>query len=161
MTAPLLEIRDLVRTFGGGRRWFGNVQPGVQAVQGINLDVTQGETLGIVGESGCGKSSLARLLVGLDTPTSGTIRFAGNDLQTLRTKDRHALSRRIQYVFQDPLSSLNPRKKVRDILAAPLRHLRGLQGQALERRLAELMEIVNLRPEFIARYPHEFSGGQV
>ena len=160
MTAPLLEIRDLVRTFCGGQRWFGAVRPGVQAVQGINLDIDQGETLGIVGESGCGKSSLARLLVGLDTPTSGTIRFAGSDLQMLRSKNRHALSRRIQYVFQDPLSSLNPRKRIRDILAAPLQHLRGLQGRALEQRLAELMEVVNLRPEFITRYPHEFSGGQ-
>ncbi len=160
MSEPLLEIRGLTRTFGGGRRWFGPDIPGVHAVQGVDLDVAQGETLGIVGESGCGKSSLARLLVGLDTPTAGDIRFAGEDLQALRDKDRHALSRRLQYVFQDPLSSLNPRKRIRDILAAPLRHLRGLEGKALENRLGELMEVVNLRPEFISRYPHEFSGGQ-
>ncbi len=160
MTAPLLEIRGLTRTFGGGRRWFGPERPGVQAVQGIDLDVLRGETLGIVGESGCGKSTLARLLVGLDAPTAGSIRYAGEDLQALRRHDRHALSRRIQYVFQDPLSSLNPRRRIRDILAAPLRHLRGMRGQGLERRLGELLEVVNLRPEFIDRYPHEFSGGQ-
>lgn len=160
MSEPLLEIRGLTRTFGGGRRWFGPDRPGVQAVQDIDLDVARGETLGIVGESGCGKSTLARLLVGLDTPTGGSIRFAGEDLQALRAQDRHALSQRLQYVFQDPLSSLNPRKRIRNILAAPLRHLRGLEGQALERRLGELMEVVNLRPEFISRYPHEFSGGQ-
>ncbi|GHC18820.1 ABC transporter ATP-binding protein [Aidingimonas halophila] len=160
MSAPLLEIRGLTRTFGGGRRWFRPNQPGVQAIQGIDLDVMRGETLGIVGESGCGKSTLARLLVGLDTPSNGTIHYAGDDLQQLRSQDRHALARRIQYVFQDPLSSLNPRKRIRDILAAPLYYLRGLEGQALERRLGELMEMVNLRPEFISRYPHEFSGGQ-
>ncbi|MFW6345500.1 MAG: ATP-binding cassette domain-containing protein, partial [Halomonas sp.] len=160
MSEPLLEIRGLTRTFGGGRRWFGTTRPGVQAVQGVDLDVPRGETLGIVGESGCGKSTLARLLVGLDTPTAGHIRFGGEDLQALRAGDRHALARRLQYVFQDPLSSLNPRKRIRDILAAPLRHLRGLEGQALERFLGELMEVVNLRPEFISRYPHEFSGGQ-
>ncbi|MDW7745953.1 ABC transporter ATP-binding protein [Halomonas sp.] len=160
MSEPLLEIRGLTRTFGGGTRWFGPDRPGVHAVQGIDLDVARGETLGIVGESGCGKSTLARLLVGLDTPTEGSIRFAGDDLQALRAQDRHALSRRLQYVFQDPLSSLNPRKRIRDILAAPLRYLRGLDGDALERRLGELMEVVNLRPEFISRFPHEFSGGQ-
>lgn len=160
MSTPLLDIRGLTRTFGGGRRWFGPDRAGVHAVQGINLDVARGDTLGIVGESGCGKSTLARLLVGLDTPSGGTIHYAGEDLQQLRAQDRHALARRIQYVFQDPLSSLNPRKRIRDILAAPLRHLRGLEGQALEHRLGELMEVVNLRPEFIARYPHEFSGGQ-
>lgn len=160
MSEPLLEIRGLTRTFGGGRRWFGPDKPGVHAVQGVDLDVAQGETLGIVGESGCGKSSLARLLVGLDSPSAGQIRFAGKDLQALRERDRHALSRRLQYVFQDPLSSLNPRKRIRDILAAPLRYLRGLEGKALDRRLGELMEVVNLRPEFISRYPHEFSGGQ-
>ncbi|WP_148253115.1 ABC transporter ATP-binding protein [Aidingimonas lacisalsi] len=160
MSTPLLDIRGLTRTFGGGRRWFGPDRAGVHAVQGINLDVARGDTLGIVGESGCGKSTLARLLVGLDTPSGGTIHYAGDDLQQLRAQDRHALARRIQYVFQDPLSSLNPRKRIRDILAAPLRYLRGLEGQALEYRLGELMEVVNLRPEFIARYPHEFSGGQ-
>jgi len=160
MKPPLLEIRGLTRTFGGGRRWFGPDRPGVQAVQGIDMDVQRGDTLGIVGESGCGKSTLARMLVGLDTPTAGTIHYQGEDLQNLRRLDRHALSRRIQYVFQDPLSSLNPRKRIRDILAAPLRHLRGLEGRELDTRLGELMEVVNLRPEFISRYPHEFSGGQ-
>ncbi|MFC3285470.1 ABC transporter ATP-binding protein [Litchfieldella rifensis] len=160
MTEPLLDITALTRTFGGGQRWFGVDKPGVRAVQQVDLQVMRGETLGIVGESGCGKSTLARMLVGLDRPTDGQILYGGEDLQTMVKRDRHALSRRIQYVFQDPLSSLNPRMRIRDILAAPLRHLRGLTGQAMETRLAELMDVVNLRPEFISRYPHEFSGGQ-
>ncbi|MBD3894243.1 ABC transporter ATP-binding protein [Halomonas sp. ML-15] len=160
MSDALLEITDLTRTFGGGRSLLGAARPGVQAVQGVNLQVLRGETLGIVGESGCGKSTLARMLVGLDTPSSGLIRFGGEDLQAMRRLDRHALSRRIQYVFQDPLSSLNPRMRIRDILAAPLKHLRGLSGRALDTRIAELLEVVNLRPEFVTRYPHEFSGGQ-
>ncbi|EPC04248.1 hypothetical protein L861_02725 [Litchfieldella anticariensis FP35 = DSM 16096] len=160
MIEPLLDISGLSRTFGGGKRWFGLDRPGVHAVQEVDLQVMRGETLGIVGESGCGKSTLARMLVGLDTPTKGRIFYEGNDLQAMIRDDRRALSRHIQYVFQDPLSSLNPRLRIRDILAAPLRHLRGLHGHALETRLAELLEIVNLRPEFITRYPHEFSGGQ-
>lgn len=160
MSDPLLEINGLIRAFGGGRRLLGTAKPAVHAVQGVDLQVARGETLGIVGESGCGKSTLARMLVGLDTPSAGAIHFGGEDLQAIRRRDRHALSRRIQYVFQDPISSLNPRMRIHDILAAPLRHLRGLRGKALETRIAELLEVVNLRPEFVTRYPHELSGGQ-
>lgn len=156
----VLQTDDLVRTFGGGRTLFGGRKPAVYAVRGIDIAVRKGETLGIVGESGCGKSTLARMLVGLDHPTEGHITLSGSDMNALITQDRHAVSRRIQYVFQDPISSLNPRKLIRETLAAPLRHLRGLSGASLDGRMAELMDAVNLRPEFLDRYPHEFSGGQ-
>ncbi|MGX1496522.1 oligopeptide/dipeptide ABC transporter ATP-binding protein [Labrenzia sp. MBR-25] len=156
----LLTIRDVERIFGGGRKLFGGHLPAVHAVQGLSLDVKKGETLGVVGESGCGKSTLARLVVGLDLPTSGSITFNGEDLTALAKKDRNALSRKVQYVFQDPVASLNPRKTIRTILEAPLKHLTDLNADRREARLAELLQAVNLAPEFLERYPHEFSGGQ-
>ncbi|WP_417843104.1 ABC transporter ATP-binding protein [Thalassospira sp.] len=156
----VLQTRDLVRVFGGGRTLFMGKKPSVYAVRGVDIAVRKGETLGVVGESGCGKSTLARMLVGLDRPSAGEVTVSGEPLNDLLSRDRHALSRRIQYVFQDPISSLNPRKLIRETLSAPLRYLRNLSGQALTDRLEELMDCVNLRPEFLDRYPHEFSGGQ-
>ena len=156
----VLQTRDLVRVFGGGRTLFMGKKPSVYAVRGVDIAVRKGETLGVVGESGCGKSTLARMLVGLDRPSAGDVTVSGEPLNDLLSRDRHALSRRIQYVFQDPISSLNPRKLIRETLSAPLRYLRNLSGQALTDRLEELMDCVNLRPEFLDRYPHEFSGGQ-
>ena len=156
-TPALMEIRDLARTFGGGRTIFGTKKPELTAVRGVSLDLAQGETLGVVGESGCGKSTLARMLVGLDRPTSGAIRLSGKDLTAAGTR---ALARRVQYVFQDPVSSLNPRQTIREILEAPMRHLLGLGSKERKERLDKLIEDVNLRPEFLERYPHEFSGGQ-
>jgi oligopeptide/dipeptide ABC transporter ATP-binding protein len=160
MTAPLMRIDAVERIFGGGRTLFGRMKPGVHAVQNVSLDIYPGETLGIVGESGCGKSTLARILVGLDAPTGGTVRFKGEDIAATARKDFNRIARRIQYVFQDPVSSLNPRKTVRAILEAPLKRLRGLGRRAREERLSELLDAVNLRTEFLERYPHEFSGGQ-
>ncbi|POF29662.1 ABC transporter ATP-binding protein [Roseibium marinum] len=156
----LLGIEDVERVFGGGRKLFGGDKPAVHAVQGLTLNVRRGETLGVVGESGCGKSTLARLVVGLDLPTSGTITFDGEDLAGLAKRNRKALARKVQYVFQDPVASLNPRKTIRTILEAPLKHLSGLDARGREKRLQELLEAVNLAPEFLERYPHEFSGGQ-
>ncbi|MBP0617427.1 ABC transporter ATP-binding protein [Jiella mangrovi] len=153
----LIEIRNLARTFGGGRSLFGTKKPELTAVRGVSLDLEKGETLGVVGESGCGKSTLARMLVGLDTPSRGTIRLSGENLTDGGTR---ALARRVQYVFQDPVSSLNPRQTIRDILEAPMRHLLGLGSRERKERLERLIEDVNLRPEFLERYPHEFSGGQ-
>lgn len=157
---PLLSIEKAGRVFGGGRTLFGRPKPAVHAVQDVSIEVRRGETLGVVGESGCGKSTLARMIVGLDAPTAGRIVFDGRDLVAEAGKDLRRLSRDVQYVFQDPVASLNPRKTIRTILEAPLIHLLGLDRQARQTRLAELMEAVNLAPEFLDRYPHEFSGGQ-
>jgi peptide/nickel transport system ATP-binding protein len=156
---PIIQIDAVERIFGGGRNLFGRARPAVHAVQQVSLDIRPGETLGIVGESGCGKSTLARMLVGLDAPTSGSIRFQGEDLANVR-KDFNRIARSIQYVFQDPVSSLNPRKTIRAILETPLRRLRRLGRREREEQLEALLDAVNLHPEFLDRYPHEFSGGQ-
>ncbi|AQZ49409.1 ABC transporter ATP-binding protein [Martelella mediterranea] len=156
----LIAIDRAERIFGGGKTLFGKALPAVHAVQDVTLDVKKGETLGIVGESGCGKSTLARLLSGLDLPTGGKITFEGRDLAHEAKKNPRALARQVQYVFQDPVSSLNPRKKIRTILEAPLIHLLKMNKAERAKRLEELMDAVNLAPEFLERYPHEFSGGQ-
>ncbi|MGJ3262200.1 MAG: ATP-binding cassette domain-containing protein, partial [Salinarimonas sp.] len=160
MTAPILETTGLGKTFGGARRLLGGRAPTVRAVQDVSLAIAAGETLGIVGESGCGKSTLARMLVGLVPPTQGTIALEGKTLGEATKAGPRAFGRTIQYVFQDPASALNPRKTIRRILEAPLLHLIEADAPARERRVAELMDIVSLRPEFLERYPHEFSGGQ-
>jgi peptide/nickel transport system ATP-binding protein len=129
-------------------------------VQSADLSVREGETLGVVGESGCGKSTLARMLVGLDTPTEGTIKLEGRDVTEMAGRDPRALAKHIQYVFQDPVASLNPRKTIRQTLEAPMYRLLGLGRAAREEKLRELMAAVSLREEFLDRYPHEFSGGQ-
>ena len=158
MTAALVA-RDLGKTFGAGRTLFGRRRPAVSAVRHATFSVARGETLGIVGESGCGKSTLARMLVGLLPPTTGTIEVEGRDLSD-RTGRPAAFGRLIQYVFQDPLSSLNPRKTVRQILAAPLVHLLAMDASGRKARIAELLDAVHLRAELLDRYPHELSGGQ-
>jgi oligopeptide/dipeptide ABC transporter ATP-binding protein len=154
---PALRLRDLSKTFPLGRTLFGPERPGVRAVHPVTLDVSPGETLGIVGESGCGKSTLARMLVGLLEPTTGTIEIEG---AALDTADPAVFGRRIQYVFQDPISSLNPRKTIRQIMEAPLKLLHGMDAERRRARIAEIFDTVSLREEFLDRYPHEFSGGQ-
>ncbi|RYH11550.1 ABC transporter ATP-binding protein [Tropicimonas sp. IMCC6043] len=157
-----LRIRDLDKRFGGGRTFFGfgAERPSVHAVQSASLDVARGETLGIVGESGCGKSTLARMIVGLLPPTAGSIEIEGRDYADRAGKDPAAFGKLIQYVFQDPISSLNPRKTIRQILEAPLKLLHGMPAAARAQRIDEILDAVNLRAEFLDRYPHEFSGGQ-
>ena len=155
--SALMEIERLTRSFGGGRGLLGTRAPELTAVRGVDLDLTKGETLGLVGESGCGKSTFARMLVGLDAPSSGTIRLDGKDLTASGSR---ALASRVQYVFQDPVSSLNPRHTIRTILEAPMRHLLKLSKAERAGRIDRLLDDVNLRPEFLERYPHEFSGGQ-
>ncbi len=161
MTAgDALEIRDLIKTYPARSSLFGRSRSAVHALKGVSLTVPAGRTLGIVGESGCGKTTLARCLVGLVRPTSGTIAVEGRTIAELAAQGPKALGTAVQYVFQDPVSSLNPRKTIRQTLAAPLRFLVGLDAAAREARLVELMESVGLEPAFLDRYPHEFSGGQ-
>ncbi len=157
MTVPALRLDDLSKTFPLGRSLFGGERMGVRAVHPVTLDVAKGETLGIVGESGCGKSTLARMLVGLLAPTTGTIEIEG---EALDNADPAIFGKRIQYVFQDPISSLNPRKTIRQIMSAPLKLLHGMDKTARAARISEIFETVSLREDFLDRYPHEFSGGQ-
>ena len=152
-----LKLTSLSKVFPVGKRMFGPPKALVRAVQPISLDVGEGETLGIVGESGCGKSTLARMLVGLLPPSSGTIEINGEPLDNANPA---LFGRKIQYVFQDPISSLNPRKTIRQIMEAPLKHLHDMPATARADRIREIFAAVNLREEFLERYPHEFSGGQ-
>jgi len=152
-----LKLTGLSKVFPVGKRLFGPPRALVRAVQPVDLVVQKGETLGIVGESGCGKSTLARMLVGLLEPSSGRIEIEGEPLDNA---DPAVFGKKIQYVFQDPISSLNPRKTIRQIMEAPLKHLHRMGPAARADRIAEIFAAVNLREEFLDRYPHEFSGGQ-
>ena len=152
-----LKLTGLSKVFPVGKRMFGPPRALVRAVQPLSLSVEEGETLGIVGESGCGKSTFARMLVGLLPPSSGTIEINGEPLDNA---DPALFGRKIQYVFQDPISSLNPRKTIRQIMEAPLKHLHDMPAAARADRIREIFAAVNLREEFLDRYPHEFSGGQ-
>jgi peptide/nickel transport system ATP-binding protein len=158
--APLLEVRGLVKYFAvrevqGLRMSHGTVK----AVDDISFTLREGDTLGLVGESGCGKSTTSRLITCLEKPTSGSILFRGQEISTLREKELRPLRREIQMIFQDPYSSLNPRQTVGAILKTPLK-VHGLARGKEKARIQELLELVGLNPEHINRYPSEFSGGQ-
>ena len=151
----LLELEGVGKEFPiRGRR------EKLRAVEDVTLSVIEGETLGLVGESGCGKSTLARCIVGLQPPTEGIVRFDGADLSGLRGNARKGATRDLTMVFQDPYSSLNPRRRVIDVVAAPL-DIQGLaRGAERRRQVDEMLELVGLEPAHASRYPHEFSGGQ-
>ncbi|MEA2210186.1 MAG: peptide/nickel transport system ATP-binding protein [Solirubrobacteraceae bacterium] len=162
MSSTLIEVRDLVKHFPIKRGILIQRQIGaVKAVDGISFDVSEGETLGIVGETGCGKSTTARLLCRLMDPTSGSVTFDGRDVLAQKKDDLKALHRQMQMVFQDPYSSLNPRKTVGSIIADPfVIHNLHTGKDERKRKVQELMDRVGLNPEHYNRYPHEFSGGQ-
>jgi peptide/nickel transport system ATP-binding protein/oligopeptide transport system ATP-binding protein len=157
---PVVEVRDLVKNFpirGGGL--IRRVVAQVQAVSGVTFNLYPHETLGLVGESGCGKSTTGRAILQLHRPTSGSVKFEGRELTTLSTRQLRPLRRDLQIVFQDPYASLNPRLPVNDVIAEPLK-VHGLYNPGGADRVAELLRLVGLNPEHGNRYPHEFSGGQ-
>jgi oligopeptide transport system ATP-binding protein len=156
----LLEVRGLKMWFPIMRGLLQKHVADVKAVDGINFDVIQGETLGLVGESGCGKSTTGRAILQLYKPTAGSVRFEGTELIELKGEDLRKMRRRMQMIFQDPYASLNPRMTVGSIVAEPLEvHNIGTKAERLE-RVRDLLKVVGLNPYFINRYPHEFSGGQ-
>ena len=156
----LLEVENLVKQFAADRNLFGRPTAFVKAVDGVSFRVDAGETLALVGESGCGKSTVSRLALRLIEPDAGRIRFQGRDLLALDANELRAFRRQAQIIFQDPYASLNPRMTVGQILSEPLA-LHNLVPQAGRRaRVEEILTLVGLEPRFARRYPHEFSGGQ-
>jgi oligopeptide transport system ATP-binding protein len=157
---PLVQVRNLKKYFpihkGLLQRHAGNVM----AVDGVSFDIYKGETLGMVGETGCGKTTIGRTILRLYEPTSGQIIFDGVDLMSLNDGQMREMRRRMQMIFQDPYASLNPRMTVGSIIAAPLEVHHVAKGKSKRERVQELLDLVGLNPEFVNRYPHEFSGGQ-
>ena len=160
MSAPLLEVEGLRRHFVARRSAFGRPTATVKAVDGINLTVPAGSTLALVGETGCGKSTVGRLLLRLIEPMAGSIKFAGRDILAFGEKELRAFRREAQIVFQDPYSSLNPRMTVEELISEPLALHDIVPASRLRDRVAELLGLVGLDARYGRRYPHEFSGGQ-
>ena len=156
---PLLEVTNLVKHFPIRSGLLQRVTAHVHAVCGVSFEVQAGETLGLVGESGCGKSTTARSVLRLLQPTSGSVRFRGAEVTTMHGAELRRMRRKLQIVFQDPYASLNPRMTVHAIIADPMK-VHGTYKDGGRERIAELMELVGLKPEHVNRYPHEFSGGQ-
>jgi oligopeptide/dipeptide ABC transporter ATP-binding protein len=159
-SAPLLEVNGLRKYYPVHGGLFGGVVNHVHAVESVSFSIKKGETLGLVGESGCGKTTVGRLVLRLLEPTAGSVRFGGTDLMQLSRAELRQLRRRMQIVFQDPYSSLNPRRTVGDAIGEPM-FVHGLaRGAEVERRVTQLLERVGLPGSYRSRYPHEFSGGQ-
>ena len=157
---PLISIRDLTVHFPVRKSLLGRPQQIVKAVDGVSLDIFAGETLGLVGESGCGKTTLGRAILRLVEPTSGQVLFRNQDLAHLSRSAMRAQRRHLQIIFQDPYASLNPRMTISQIVSEPLSTFRLAHAEERQRRVQELMQQVGLSPRFLKRYPHEFSGGQ-
>jgi peptide/nickel transport system ATP-binding protein len=157
--APLIAVRDLVRTYRRTRTSLRGRPPEVHALRGVSFDVAAGQRFGIVGESGSGKSTLIRLIAGLDQATSGSVKVEDREIVGLNDRGLRFLRSQLQIVFQDPMGSLDPRMRVRDIIAEPL-VAQGADAATRNARVAELLEAVNLPAQSAARFPHQFSGGQ-
>jgi peptide/nickel transport system ATP-binding protein len=158
-TKPILEVRDLVKEFPIRSGVFSRTIGSVKAVSGVSFSVLPGQTLGVVGESGCGKSTTGRLIMRLLAATSGSVKFRGEEVFSMGHSELRTLRRKIQIVFQDPYASLNPRMTIGSIVGEPMRIHKLNKGKELD-RVKELMKIVGLNPEHVNRFPHEFSGGQ-
>ncbi|HET7539361.1 MAG TPA: oligopeptide/dipeptide ABC transporter ATP-binding protein [Polyangiaceae bacterium] len=156
----LVEVSGLRKYFPVRGGLFGGVVKQLGAVEDVSFEIARGETLGLVGESGCGKTTVGRMVLRLLPPTAGSIRFAGRDLSTLGQAELRRMRKRMQIVFQDPYSSLNPRRTVGDALGEPLLVHGVAKGAEIERRVGQLLERVGLPSSYRSRYPHEFSGGQ-
>jgi peptide/nickel transport system ATP-binding protein len=159
---PLLQVENVTRIYGALARQFSSAKGNpVKAVDNASFTLSAGETIGVVGESGSGKSTLARMILGLDTPTSGTIRFDGKSLTGASSAEAFKIRRRMQFVFQDPTASLNPRMTVQQIISEPWAiHADVLPRDQWRAQVAELLERVGMKPEHADRHPHQFSGGQ-
>ncbi|MBN1266832.1 MAG: dipeptide ABC transporter ATP-binding protein [Anaerolineales bacterium] len=156
----LVKVEGLKKHFPLSSSFFTGKGGEVRAVDGVNLEILEGETLGLVGESGCGKSTLGRTILQLHRPTEGNVYFEGQDLVTMEGSELRRMRSHMQIVFQDPYSSLNPRMTVREIVGEPLEIHNVAHGKARKERVNELLERVGLNPQMASRYPHEFSGGQ-
>jgi oligopeptide transport system ATP-binding protein len=156
----LLQVDDLVMHFPIYRGVIQRQVGAVRAVDGVSFDIKRGETLGLVGESGCGKSTTGRTILQLYRPTAGSVQFENVDLVQLKGEELRKIRRKMQMIFQDPYASLNPRMTVADIVGEPLVVHDVAKGKEIQDRVQHLLEIVNLNPSFASRYPHEFSGGQ-
>ncbi len=160
MDTPLIEVENLKKHYPVRSGLWGRVRASVKAVDGVSLKIMEGETLGVVGESGCGKTTLGRLLLRLVEATEGRVVYQGRDVLNVGNRQMRELRRSMQIIFQDPYSSLNPRMTVGGIIGEALKIHELVPPERIDARVAELMEQVGLQPSYARRYPHEFSGGQ-
>jgi len=157
---PVLEVRNLTKHYASPKRWFSPPKPSVQAVNGVSFDIWKGETLSLVGESGCGKTTTAKSVMRLIEPTSGSVKLAGEELVGMPRESMRLRRRDVQIIFQDPYASLSPRLSAGEIVAEPLRNFDASSRAERRERVQWLFAKVGLRPEAIDKFPHEFSGGQ-